>query len=318
MLTGAGALLYFMRPTPGFEIGQLNPAAYPPFAATFGVLMLVTILVSAVTTHHRIPYLPGPDRQGGNALAELLRGTSQAFGLRSFRALFFGSTLVFAAFGVSLALALYMATYFWRVSTDQLFLFGIFVAVGIFGGLAFWPRVAARLDKRPTFLIGLMVFGAFVALPILFKVVGFFPAEDSPFYLPAWFLHGMGYSFGITATAVTGGSMMADVADADELRSGRRREGIYFGAVSFTAKASVGVGAFVAGQVVEWVGLVRGMKPDQVPMEMSQMLGLVDGLALLLIVAAATAVFSRYDLTSERHASIRAQLDAQQAAPPLG
>jgi Na+/melibiose symporter-like transporter len=280
--------------------------------------MLVTILVSAVATHHRIPYLPGPDRQGGNALAALRGGIRQAFGLRPFRALFIGSTLIFAAFGVSTALALYMATYFWRVSTDQIFIFGIFAAVGIFGGLAFWPRVAARIDKRPTFLIGLVIFGAFVALPILFKVVGFFPAEDSPFYLPVWYLHGLGYAFGITATAVTGGSMMADVADADQLRHGRRREGIYFGAVSFTAKASVGIGAFVAGQVVEWVGLVRGMRPDQVPMEMSRMLGLVDGLVLLLIVAAATAAFSRYDLTSERHASIRAQLDAQQAAPPLG
>ena len=52
--------------------------------------------------------------------------------------------------------------------------------------------------------------------------------------------------------------MMADITDEDELVHGRRREGIFFGAVSLAAKASVGLGAQVAGAVGDLAGLVPG------------------------------------------------------------
>jgi Na+/melibiose symporter-like transporter len=113
---------------------------------------------------------------------------------------------------------------------------------------------------------------------------------------------------------VTGRSMMADVTDEDTLRHGRRREGIFFGAISFAAKASFGVGSMIAGFVVDGVGLQPGAAPEDVPAAVSTALGATLGVSILVLCGASLAVFSRYTLTRERHAELRAELDARSPA----
>jgi GPH family glycoside/pentoside/hexuronide:cation symporter len=240
-LAGGLGLLYFMRPSEAFPNGQLDPSAYPAYAALFAVVMAVSIFASAFGTRDRIPYLPRADAgaRDGRVLAHLARDTAAVLRIPPFRALFFGITLSFVALGVGGVLGLHLGTYFWKVTTQQLFLWGAAAGVGTFAGMVFWSRVAVRLDKRPTFLIGLAGFLAFAALPLIAKVVGLWPAEGSALYLPFYVATGALYSFAIAAPTITGTSMMADVIDLDELESGRRREGIFFGASAFAAKAAV-------------------------------------------------------------------------------
>lgn len=240
------ALVVFMRPTEAYPDGRFNPAAYPSWAALFAVVMTVTILMSAWGTRSRIPYLPQPHRREGwrAELRKVFEDLRQPFGLRSFRALFFGNVCAFTAWGVATALGLHLATYFWHVTTAELVWWGVGLYVGIFVGLPFWSAATRRLDKKPVFVLGLSVYTAATALPALLKVAGFWPAPGSPAYLPAWILvTGTLAHFGIAAAMVTGGSMMADVTDEDALRHGRRREGIFFGASAFSAKASSGSAA---------------------------------------------------------------------------
>ena len=90
-----------------------------------------------------------------------------------------------------------------------------------------------------------------------------------------------------TAASMTGSSaMMADITDADELESGRRREGIFFGAVALIAKASIALGSIIAGAVVDLVGLVPGTDPSEVAPSVANHLGLVQGFTLLVLVGA--------------------------------
>ena len=42
-------------------------------------------------------------------------------------------------------------------------------------------------------------------------------------------------------------SMLADTLDVQELRTGRRQEGIFAAALAFSGKATGGVGALIAG-----------------------------------------------------------------------
>jgi len=115
-------------------------------------------------------------------------------------------------------------------------------------------------------------------------------------------------NFCIASIMVTGPSMMADVTDEDELRHGRRREGIFFGSMSFIAKASVGVGVQLSGLLLDLVGLVPGTAPEEVTAAVGRNLGLAYVFAVVLIVGASLLVISRFDLTRERHREIQARL----------
>jgi GPH family glycoside/pentoside/hexuronide:cation symporter len=229
----------------------------------------------------------------------------------SFRALFIGTTLVFVAFGVGGVLGLHLGTYFWRITMTELFYWGVGAGTGTFVGMFFWARVAARIDKKPTFLLGLALFLFFAAVPILCKVVGFWPAEESALYLPFYIAAGVLYSFAIAAPTVTGTSMMADVADEDELESGRRREGVFFGASAFAAKAAVAGGQLIAGPLLDLAAILPGADPASVPVGAADTLALATGGALLLLVSAAIMAFSRYDLDRSRHAEIQRALHAR-------
>ncbi len=73
---------------------------------------------------------------------------------------------------------------------------------------------------------------------------------------------------------------MADVIDEHEHRTGRRQEGIFFAASSFSAKASTGVGNMIAGFALDIIAWPRGAhirSAADIPAETVTNLGLVYG-----------------------------------------
>lgn len=316
----AAASLYYFRPTADFPNGQLNAAVYPPFALIFGALICLTIVASARGTHNRVPYLPKPDGSANErgAFSAVFHDMRELLELASFRALFFGTTSIFIALGMSAAMGLYSVTYFWKITVAQMLVGQAFSGLGGFVGFVMWPMVARRIDKKPTFILGFAIFILFGAVPYLLKTAGLYPAEGSPNYLPVYYFNQIFWTFGIVATAVTGGSMMADVTDEDECRSHRRREGVFFGASSLSAKAASGLGILLTGLVIDYVGLVKGMAPEEVTPQMQDSLGLIVGSLLLVLVTIGTLFFSRYPLTRQMHASFREILDAREQGSATG
>jgi Na+/melibiose symporter-like transporter len=315
---GGFAFLWFFRPTPEFpgDRGRFNPEAYTELAFTFGVVMVICILLSAWRTHHRIPYLAVPnDEPRQRSLARTIFGDLiESLHHASFRALFFGLALTYIAWGVTTALGLHLGTYFWRASNEDLLVYGVAAALGILIGLPFWERRAVVLDKKPTFIWGLAIFTVSIVVPALCKLVGFWPGYDSPLQIGLWALISGGIAhFGLASTMVTGRSMMADVTDEDALAHGRRREGIFFGAVSFSSKASFGVGAMIAGFVVQAIGLLPNQAAEEVGPNVVQGLGVTLVVAILVLCGGSILVFSRYKLTRERHAEIQHALAARAA-----
>lgn len=307
---------YYFAPSAEFPNGQLNPAVYPEMAAVLGVAMFVFIISSGIGTHNRIPHLADPDTSAGEfgVLKSLWRDAMELFRLPSFRALFFGSIFSAVAFGVSGSLGLFTGTYFWQLTTEEMLNGMLANGLGIFLGFLYWPGVAVRYDKKPIYITGFLIFLVFASVPVLLKVVGLYPAQDSAAYLPIYYLVSLIWAFGISASMILGGSMMADVTDEDEWESDRRREGVFFGASSFSSKTSVGIGALIAGIVVDAVGLEKGMTPEQVTPAMQTNLGLAVGGSLLVLVALGTAIFARYPLNRETSARIRRDLDARNEA----
>lgn len=316
-MTGALLLLWFLRPTEAYPNGQLNPDGYPPFAIFSAIVTAVLLWLCGWKTRSEIPRLAVASHSASwtKELLAPFRDVRDALRYPAFRALTICVVLQYTAFGVSDALGLYMATYFWGVATDALFVWGVGMFTGLYVGFDAWRRLSTRLEKRTIYLIGSVGYLVSFITPYVLKVIGFWPARESALYLPMYIgLTGfLAHLFAAGPTIMTA-SMLGDVTDLDELEMGQRREGVIFGAESLAYKMFVGLGPVLAGVVVDASGIAPDTPPEAVGVETVTALGLGLGATEFVLFLVSIGFLLRYDLSRERHQKILATLAARPSA----
>jgi len=112
-----------------------------------------------------------------------------------------------------------------------------------------------------------------------------------------------------------GQSMLADVIDWDELKSGQRKEGAYSAAWGFALKASIGAVVLVVGVALQ----LSGFEPNvqQAPAAEWTIRCLFGGLPLCAGLGASW-VLGRFALDEAEHERIRSELDARAARARRG
>ena len=301
------AFRVFFRATEQYPKGQLNPDAYPAFGLAYAATMFVTIVLSGVGTHSRIPLLPKPSEKREPFSARRLFGElASALQNRSFRFLFIGIVIFFVTRGVQQALLLHMLTYFWGVKPLPV-LATLILSVAV--GVPVWSVISRRIDKKPTLITGVVWFSTLNLAPVVGKLVGWWPPEDSGAYLPLLMAFSGLAAFGGAAGFIAAGSMMADVADEHELSSQRRQEGIFFGALAFAGKSSSGLGHLLAGVALDVIALPARVEPAAVSAETATALAIIYGPGLVVLMVGSVPFFARYGLNRARHAEILRRLE---------
>ena len=310
LVLGLGWTVFF--PDANGQMGRFDPAAYRSFGWVFGVIMLVSIVFSAWGTRSVIPSLPKPPEDAEAFHPRRLVGEfREALENRSFRALVLGLILFFATRGVQDALNVHMGTYFWNLSASQIQLLQAAAIPAFILGLPFWVAMTRFIDKGLSFLIGIALLTIFSMICPLLQIIGWYPPPESPAYMGVLVGCAAIAVFGATAGSVNAGSMIADVTDEHELRTGRRQEGIFFAALAFAIKATVGVGQFVAGVSIDAIGLSAGATPGSVSPETVRALGIVYGPGTAVLGIVALVVLRGYRLDRKRHAEIVVELEAR-------
>jgi Na+/melibiose symporter-like transporter len=219
---------------------------------------------------------------------------------RSFVALFVAAIFGAIATGLASALAFYLLTYFWGFSSEQIgvITIGVFASAFIGAGLAPWVTRAIG-KKRGAVVIGLVAFiGS--PLPIVLRLVGMLP--DDPAFV-FWFVFiagtidvGLIVCFQILFT-----SMIADLVEQAEVRTGRRSEGVFFSAATFIRKMVQGLGVVVAGFVLALAQFPAGAAPEDVSADAVWRLGAYYAPVILALWMAMIAVVSAYKLGRSDH-----------------
>ena len=307
---------WFMRATPEYAAGQLNPDAYPHYAYFFAFASIAVVLLCALGTHSRIRYLLEPlHKHAAFSFKRLAKELRDALASPSFRSLFVGVLVFFVMRGIQGELGLHVSTHFWELTTQQILIVGVLGVAGLVVGVPFWTLASRRLDKKPTFLWGTLVFAIFAMLPLLLKLVGFWPAkEQTTLYLGLLSAAGFLAAFGGGAALIAAGSMMADLVDEHEFDTGRRQEGIFFGAIAFSGKASSGLGHLLAGVAIDLIHFPEKAVPGEVAPEIVRHLGILYGPGIFLLGMIAFVFLVRYSLTRERVAEIQKTLADRRAA----
>ncbi len=294
-----------------FPVGQLNPAGYLRMAFLAGCLLSGGALATTLLTWREIPFL----RQHATAaaafgFAQTARELLQALRNRQF-ALIFVIVLLSAAIGGTTAnIGIYMTTYFWGLTTEDLRWF----VLSATGALLAFPVVAAvqrKWDKKQILLACSVVNLADGIAVVSLRLLDVLPENGDPKLLAI--LVGMGV-FGASIAVIQGiigASLVADLLDDHELRTGYRQEAMFNAALSFSGKAVSGVGTILGGLILTLIAFPAHVKPADAPADAILHLGIVVGVAVPLLYLIPISLITRYRITRERHSEIQAALEAR-------
>jgi GPH family glycoside/pentoside/hexuronide:cation symporter len=292
---------------------KFGRGAYESMGVTFGVAITVSGLVATFGTLRERSRLGSSSAVRRGALA-LRRTIVETLRDASFRALVSSSSLCFMAGALNASLAMHFLTYHARVpgSEAMTWYFAGFYA-GALAGVFTWVRLTRRIEKHHAYAASALVSAFLVSCG--YWLVG----EGRPFgtgHLPILVLGTALAGFFGMAAAVVGPSMMADLTARDELLTGRRRDGVFFGIYSFGQQVSGGLAVLIAGVLVDRFARL-------VPAQAEQSATTVERLALLsnvlpaLILAGAGLMALRYRLTRREVQRIERELaSAERPAVP--
>jgi len=293
-------LAVFLKPTAEYPVGQLNPEGYAQYGVFAAALMIFAILVTSLGTHRQIPHLRAPplERITMSRLGREMLGTLNN---RNFLMILAAAFFLYAGIGLGFAINLYFATYYWEFSSGEIALFSFSSLTAAVLAFLIAPRIARRFDKRPAAMVLIPTGLAFGIGPIALRLLGLFPANDSPLIFGTIFVTNIFYvGIGIVANILFS-SMIADVVEDAELKTGRRQEGLFFAAIAFANKATTGLGIFASGLIIGAIGFPTGAKPGSVDPEILGRLGLVYAPTQAVLYGAAALLLLGYGITRTSH-----------------
>ena len=299
-----------------FPDTQFNVEAYAPFGITLSLLMMASILVTALGTRKRIPHLPASriNREPVSVWAVLkktLLEIRSALTNRSFRWLFSGVLIVFAMVGVDNALNLHMNTYFWELQGGGNLLFFAATPVGALLGTAIASTLTRWFDKKPSVILGTLCWALCQVIPVVLRLLGWFPENGTAELLYSLIAIKFIQGLGVVQALIAFNSMVADVVDEHELITGMRQEGIFFSSVSFSNKMTSGIGTVAAGFALAFIDWPTGadvQTASDIGAETIAWLGLIYGPIVSGFALVSAYCYSKYGLNRQRHAEIVEEL----------
>lgn len=172
--------------------------------------------------------------------------------------------------------------------------------------LPFWVWLSKRLNKNIAYIIG-MAFWAVVQL-LIFTI--------QPGQVTYILILSVMAGISVSTAHILPDSIFPDVIEWDELRTGRRQEGIYYGVKNFIRKLTGALAIFIALQVLGWFdyqappdGATYFTQSTQTLTAIRILIGPLG--AVLLLSAILMAWF--YPLTRQRHSRIRKLLARRKA-----
>ncbi len=303
----------FLVATKAHPVGQLNPEGYVRYSITGALVIAAVILISSLGTHRFIPRFTVPVRRRMTVLSTL-REMAETLSHKSFAVLAVSALFSYIAAGTLTALNIYFQTYFWRLGANQILLLTAVLVPGSFLALVIATPIARRLGKRNAAIVLWILATFFYWTPMALRIVNLFPANGSPLLLPLLMFFGtIGTMFSIVSTIIIA-SMLADVVEDSQLRTGRRSEGLFFAANSLVQKSVTGAGELVAGALLAIVHFPAHADPATLDPAVPRALALVYFPTVFVLYAMALVCIGFYKIDRATHEENLRKLAADAAA----
>jgi Na+/melibiose symporter-like transporter len=304
-------MTYFLKPTLEYPIGQMNRTGYMYLGYSTSIVMIIVGLITYFTTKEYIPYLNSKIHSDHkNKKTSILEQFKLDFVELStnknyqFVALaYLSANLASAIIG---SIGLHVFTYTFRLDSSAIGIVLGTLFVFMILSQPFWVKYSRLKDKRNAAIlatkIGLFSCLFFLLAVILKGYVVHYPYALLPFSILA------GFSVGGLLTLPL--SMVGDTIDIEELNTGRRSEGLYYGGLTFSYKSSQAIAIFVVGILLD----LSGFNPDfavQSPTT-EVVLGLILALGSVFAFGLTLYAYNRYNLSQKTILEVRTKLKEKQ------
>ena len=298
-------------PTPQ---SQLEPGGYAIYGMVGAAAMLVSVIGSALGQHRYVARLPetAPPRFAlGHAFGEIF----DAFRERAFVIYAAGALAAYVSQGVTLSITLYVIRYVWQFSETAFKIYpaalGLSVVIMFLAVGPLHRRFGKPLSGAAAALAALAIAGT----PYVLFLAGAWPQTGSVLSTVLFTGFSVAANTAGVVAIISATSMVAEIVEAFEERTGKRAEGTFYAGNWLIQKSATGGGILLTSLIVQVIGLAPGTAQDQVAPEVVANLAL----AYLLVTAvlALTAAFwlSRFPITRADHEARVAARIARERGP---
>lgn len=268
--------------------------------------MIPALFLKSKSTLDRADFAPINASAVLGSVGKIFKSAFEAFRIKEFRQIAGATFLIFNSFNVIAAFTFLIIVHYmfnsdpasagtWPAMHGSV---GALITTFLVIPVVTW--MSKKLGKKKAFMVS-----QFISIVgyVLFWFL-FIPGKPYLFLFALPF-----HSFGIGSLFTIMMSMTADVCDLDELRTGKRREGVLGAVYWWMVKLGFGVAALLSGAILSVVGF------DAANVTESAVTGMRSFYSLLPIagVIGAVLIMKNYDITEARAVQIKEQLVAKRA-----
>lgn len=280
--------------------GLLQREGYYAFGVFGAVLMAVSVIGSAVGQHSLVARLPDtkpPPFSIRGTFAEI----HEAFSERAFLIFAAGGLAAYVHQGLNFSITNYINLFVLELSSSQLMFFPLVLLGAVVLMFVTIGPIHQRIGKAKAAGLSMIAGTLLGMVPFVLLLAGLWPAPGSAASAALY------YAFALVATGlgiislVSATSMIAEIVEAFEERTGRRAEGSFYSGNWLVQKCATGAGIFLSGQIIAFSQLAPEAAPGSVPSEVLTRLLLCYGGAMVSLAVAAAFWLARFPISRAEH-----------------
>ena len=289
---------------------MLQREGYFNFGLFGAAIIFISVVGSALGQHSRVARLPAvkpPPFSVSVAFAEI----REAFSERAFLILAAGAMGAYISQGMTFSVTLYLYNFVWQFSEAAFIIYPIVLFASVVIVFLILGPLHRKFGKPYTAVFSTLLALFFWTTPYLLRIAGIWPEIGGTGSTGLVYVFVLISNVFAVMVMISGSSMVAEIVEAFQQRTGRRAEGSFYSGHWFIQKCSTGLGIFLAGLMIDLAGIPANAKPGQVAESV------LDNFTLLYIAASAVlALFSAYWLAKFpiNRADHEARLSAMAAA----
>ena len=290
----------FLVPSAEYPVGQLNADGYWNYGLCGAVFMVVSVLVAALGQHKHVAHYPkerNVAKHKNGAFGEIFEALSHPAAV----ILLLGAGFAYVSQGITFSLSNYLYLFVWRFSNGAFALYPLLLMTSVVATFFLVTPLVARFGKKFVVIGGGLVGMCFWTTPFVLKLMGFWPETGTNLSTGMVFA----FSFVSNCTSVmamiAGQSMVADLVEASEVKTGKRAEGVFSAGWFFVQKCGVGLGILFSGLIVHWSGLPAKANPATVAPAVIDNMMLFYAVAVAVLAIIGALVFRNFPIGRADH-----------------
>lgn len=296
-------MFIFFRPTIDFPVGQLNPNGYKNMAIISSVLMIISGLTCFFITKNYIPILPKNNEPKNNiGIKNIVIELKKMWQHKDYKAVVLGYLFTNISSALIATIGLHIFTYTFLMDNYEIgIILGIQLGVSILTQ-PIWIIISKKIDKKKAVLIGLYI-SIIGSVIFLLLVILKTSVRENYLYM---IVYAIVVGFGTGGLFTLPLSMIADTIDKEELRTGLRKEGVFYGVLTLGYKISQSIAIFCFGVFLDLIKFNANLKFQTE--KTTIILGLLLPIGSAISFIFAIIFYRKYSLNKEKVYKIQAKI----------